>query len=76
MTQHEKIGLMCTYWTLKFHHNFMPKHSLTMKLLETIQHTMGNSLQVVEQSVCLNLLQNGDEIMADYGFTIEDLLVP
>ena len=32
--------------------------------------------QLVERSGILNLLQRGDELMADRGFTIEDLLTP
>ena len=32
--------------------------------------------QLVERSGFLSLLQRGDEIMADFGFTIEDLLIP
>lgn len=32
--------------------------------------------QLVERSGLLSLLQKGDEIMADRGFTIEDLLLP
>ena len=32
--------------------------------------------QFVERSEFLSLLQKGDEIMADHGFTIEDLLIP
>ena len=32
--------------------------------------------QLIERSEFLSLLQKGDEIMADRGFTIEDLLVP
>ena len=32
--------------------------------------------QLVERSGFLSLLQKGDEIMADRGFTIEDLLTP
>ena len=33
-------------------------------------------MQLVEQSGFLSLLQRGDEIMADHGFTIDDLLIP
>ena len=29
------------FWTLKFH-SFVPKHSLSTKLLQLVQHTMGN----------------------------------
>ena len=32
--------------------------------------------QLVERSGFLSLLQKGDEIMADHGFTIENLLIP
>ena len=35
-----------------------------------------SDIQLVEQSKFLSLLQKGDEIMADRGFTIEDFLIP
>ena len=33
-------------------------------------------MQLVERSGFPSLLQKGDEIMADRGFTIENLLIP
>ena len=33
-------------------------------------------MQLVERSGFLSLLQRGDEIMADDGITIDDLLIP
>ena len=41
-----------------------------------IQVVYTSDTQLVERSGFLSLLQKGDEIMADRGFTIENLLIP
>ena len=41
------VRLDNAFSTLKFH-NFVPKHSLSLKLLQLVQNTMGNLMQFTE----------------------------
>ena len=74
------VNQTITYSSYKSHHTFRLLVGISPTGVVTLLSKLwgGNEFdkQIVKESGVLNLLEKGDSVMADKGFTIQDLLDP